>query len=54
MRRWRIRQLSRAGYPAAVCLILADDADVDLHVAVGLLEHGCPVATAARILGWPL
>lgn len=54
VQRWRRRQLRQAGYPTPLAIILADDLDVDLHVAVGLLERGCPVEVAARILGWPL
>lgn len=54
VRAWRSQQLEHAGYPAALSIILADDTLVDLHVATGLLEHGCDVPTAARILGWPL
>lgn len=48
--RWRIASLVAAGYPEEEALLLALDPDVDLHVAVGLLAHGCPLAVALRIL----
>jgi hypothetical protein len=50
VRRWRLEELERAGYPAPDALVLSGRADVDLHLAVKLLEDGCPVATALRIL----
>lgn len=48
--RWRAERLERAGYDASVAQELAARADVDLHRAIGLLEHGCSPETAARIL----
>jgi hypothetical protein len=48
--RWRAEELERAGYDAAHAAELATRQDVDLHRAVDLLERGCPVDTALRIL----
>jgi hypothetical protein len=50
LRRWRLQQLKCAGYPPSDALVLSGRAEVDLHVAVKLLQHGCPVETAMRIL----
>jgi hypothetical protein len=47
---WRIERLAAAGYPADAALVLALDREIDLHVAVSLLEHGCPPDTALEIL----
>ncbi len=43
---WRAKELRRAGFDAAAVLQLARRLDIDLHVAVGLLERGCPPSTA--------
>ncbi len=48
--RWRSDELRRAGYRPRAALVLALRRDVDLHVAVELLEHGCPAHVALRIL----
>jgi hypothetical protein len=48
--RWRVDQLLRAGFDGQAALVLALDPDVDLRRAVSLLERGCPVDTALRIL----
>ncbi len=48
--RWRSEELERAGYGAADAAEIASRHDVDLHLAVELLERGCPVTTALRIL----
>jgi len=48
--RWRIRTLLSAGYMLGDAIHLARRGDVDLHAAVGLLEHGCPSTTAVQIL----
>jgi hypothetical protein len=48
--RWRAEALVRAGYDATDALELAARPDVDLHDAIDLLEHGCPVDVAVRIL----
>jgi hypothetical protein len=46
---WRISRLVMAGYDEASAARLARSG-VDLHTAVGLLERGCPVELALRIL----
>ena len=48
--RWRVEELARAGYGPDDAVELAGRMYVDLHVAVQLLERGCPPATAVRIL----
>lgn len=47
---WRAHVLVRAGYPADVAFALAEDPAVDVHVAVYLLEAGCDVDLALRIV----
>lgn len=47
---WRADRLLAAGFPDEVAVALAADHGVDVHVAVGLLEQGCPLVTALRIL----
>jgi hypothetical protein len=47
---WRVEQLLAAGYDAEAALVLALDRDVDLHLAVSLLQRGCPPDTALQIL----
>lgn len=47
---WRIERLVQAGYSADAALVLALDREVDLHLAVSLLERGCPPDTALEIL----
>ncbi len=48
--RWRAAELERAGYPAEAAARIAARHDVDLHRAVGLVENGCPVELALKIL----
>jgi cephalosporin-C deacetylase-like acetyl esterase len=48
--RWRAEELERAGYDPGDAVELAGRVDVDLHLAVALLERGCPPTTALRIL----
>jgi hypothetical protein len=48
--RWRVEELERAGYDRDDAVELAGRSYVDLHLAVELLERGCPPATAVRIL----
>jgi hypothetical protein len=48
--RWRAEELERAGYGAEEAVELASRSYVDLHLAVGLLQRGCPTETALRIL----
>lgn len=47
---WRAHALERAGYDADAAVELAARSDIDLHLAVELLEKGCPTETALRIL----
>ena len=47
---WRRESLRRAGYDERSSLIIALKSDVDLHAATELIERGCPVKTALRIL----
>lgn len=48
--RWRAEALERAGYSPEGAAELASRADIDLHLAVELVEKGCPPETALRIL----
>jgi hypothetical protein len=48
--RWRLESLERAGYDAESAAVLAASHEVDLHLAVSLLERGCPVSMALQIL----
>ena len=47
---WRMEALRRAGYTAADAAQLAGRHDVDLHLAIDLLERGCEPALALKIL----
>lgn len=47
---WRTRSLERAGYDAESAAVLAASHEIDLHLAVKLLESGCPVDLALQIL----
>ena len=47
---WRVEQLVAAGYDGEAALVLALDRDVDLHLAVSLLQRGCPADVALQIL----
>lgn len=48
--RWRLEELTKAGYDWRASMHLAARPDIDLHLAADLLERGCPVDTALRIL----
>jgi hypothetical protein len=48
--RWRLEQLEHAGYDPCSAFELAGRYDVDLHLALDLRAHGCPLETAVRIL----
>ena len=48
--RWRYHSLERAGYDRESATVLALSHDVDLHLAVSLLERGCTVEIALQIL----
>ena len=50
VRRCRVDQLRRAGYPARAASAIGGRRDVDLHLAIDLLRHGCRPALAVRIL----
>jgi hypothetical protein len=47
---WRYDRLLAAGYPPNTAILLAEYPTVDLHQAVGLLERGCTLRQALRIL----
>jgi hypothetical protein len=48
--RWRAEELERAGYDLGSAAVLAASFGVDLHLAVELLERGCPQDVAMQIL----
>lgn len=48
--KWRRDELVRAGYPMDYALKLARHVEVDLRLAVRLLEQGCTPAVAVKIL----
>ena len=48
--RWRTEELERAGYGTRSAERLATRHDIDLHLAVGLLEQGCSPELAIKIL----
>jgi hypothetical protein len=50
VRRWRIEQQRRAGYPGRAEQTLGARCDVDLHLATELLARGCSAALGLRIL----
>ena len=47
---WRTEELVRAGFDASDAIALASRHDIDLHLAVELIERGCPYETAIEIL----
>jgi hypothetical protein len=47
---WRAEALERAGYPADAAVEIAARHDIDLHQAVDLLQAGCPLELALRIV----
>jgi hypothetical protein len=47
---WRLDTLERAGYDAEAAAVLAASPEVDLHLAVSLVERGCSVDLALQIL----
>jgi hypothetical protein len=47
---WRACEMIRAGYEPRVAVELAEQPEVDLHLAVELVERGCPTELAAKIL----
>lgn len=50
VQRQRTRLLVEGGYPIERALKLANRADVDVHRAIDLLAHECPLETAMEIL----
>jgi len=48
--RWRAEELERAGYTSDAAAELAMRSDVDLHLAVELLQKGCSAELALDIL----
>jgi hypothetical protein len=47
---WRLDELIAAGYESGDALLLASQAEVDLHLATDLPRRGCPHKTALHIL----
>jgi hypothetical protein len=47
---WRAEELVRAGYDPSDAVALAARHDIDLHLAVRLVERGCPHELAIDIL----
>ena len=47
---WRAEELVRAGFDPSDAIALAARHDIDLHLAVELIEQGCPYETAIEIL----
>ena len=47
---WRLKELIAAGYESGDALLLAAEAEVDLHLATELPRRGCPYKTALHIL----
>jgi hypothetical protein len=48
--RWRHESLRKAGYDPESATVIAASHDVDLHLAVQLLERGCSLDLALQIL----
>ena len=48
--RWRVEQLAKVGYSWPAAMVIAADTQVDLHLAVELVEQGCRPEVAVRIL----
>ena len=47
---WRSQSLARVGYDRESATVLAASHEVDLHLAMRLLEQGCSVNVALQIL----
>jgi hypothetical protein len=47
---WRLAELERAGYSRDLAGEIARRHDIDLHMAVDLVNGGCTPELAARIL----
>ena len=48
--RWRTEALEKVGYAPDSAALLAARHDVDLHLAIELIEHGCSPQVALEIL----
>jgi hypothetical protein len=48
--RWRTEALERVGYDTDSAALLGSRHDVDLHLAIELIEHGCSAEVALQIL----
>jgi hypothetical protein len=48
--RWRQEQLLGSGFPLQLAAQLAGDSRYDLHALIELVERGCAVELAVRIL----
>ena len=48
--RWRVEQLAKVGYSWPAAMVIAANTQVDLHLAVELVEQGCRPEVAVRIL----
>jgi len=48
--RWRLEELKQAGYEDSAALAIAEDTEIDLHLATDLLGRGCPPGLAVSIL----
>jgi hypothetical protein len=47
---WRAEELVRAGFDPSDAIALAARHDIDLHLAIELVQQGCPYETAIDIL----
>ena len=47
---WRAESLARVGYDLESAAVIAASHEVDLHLAMRLVERGCPVELALQIL----
>jgi hypothetical protein len=47
---WRACELLKAGYEPLVAVELAEHSEIDLHLALELIDRGCPPDLAAKIL----
>jgi hypothetical protein len=48
--RWRVDELMRAGFDPASAVTLASRFEIDLHRAIELLDRGCTLDLALKIL----
>lgn len=49
-RAWRRQRLTAAGFPPPLATRLAADPRYDLHALIELVERGCSIELAVRIL----